>query len=57
MSAESFPQDVLELQAFLAPAQPGQLIQAIPAGLGIGGDFPQTNGAPHSRFALFPGTA
>jgi hypothetical protein len=33
------------------------VIQAIPAGLGIGGDFPQTNGAPHSRFALFPGTA
>ncbi|MDR6954840.1 luciferase family oxidoreductase group 1 [Ancylobacter sp. 3268] len=30
-SAESFPQDVLELQAFLAPAGPGQRIQAVPA--------------------------
>jgi luciferase family oxidoreductase group 1 len=26
-----FPQDVLELQAFLAPAAPGQRIQAVPA--------------------------
>ena len=41
-------------------------IQAIPAGLAIGGDFPRTNGVQHSRFAcsrerpsrfaLFPGT-
>jgi len=30
-AAESFPQDVLELQAFLAPAMPGQRIQAVPA--------------------------
>ena len=30
-AAESFPQDVLELQAFLAPAVPGQRIQAVPA--------------------------
>jgi luciferase family oxidoreductase group 1 len=30
-SAEHFPQDVLELQAFLAPAVPGQRIQAVPA--------------------------
>ncbi len=30
-SAESFPQDVLELQAFLAPAGPNQRIQAVPA--------------------------
>src|ERR1700728_5153199 len=30
-AAESFPQDVLELQAFLAPAGPGQRIQAVPA--------------------------
>jgi luciferase family oxidoreductase group 1 len=30
-SAEGFPQDVLELQAFFAPAQPGQLVQAVPA--------------------------
>lgn len=29
--ADSFPQDVLELQAFFAPAQPGQLVQAVPA--------------------------
>jgi hypothetical protein len=33
------------------------VLQAIPAGLGVGGDFPQTNGVPHSRFALFRGTA
>jgi luciferase family oxidoreductase group 1 len=30
-AAEMFPQDVLELQAFLAPAGPGQRIQAVPA--------------------------
>src|SRR6202008_4941384 len=30
-AAESFPQDVLELQAFLAPAAPNQRIQAVPA--------------------------
>jgi luciferase family oxidoreductase group 1 len=30
-AAESFPQDVLEVQAFLAPAAPGQRIQATPA--------------------------
>ena len=29
-SAESFPQDVLELQAFLAPAETGQRIVAVP---------------------------
>lgn len=29
-SAEAFPQDVLELQAFLAPAAPGQRIVAVP---------------------------
>jgi luciferase family oxidoreductase group 1 len=28
---ETFPQDVLELQAFLAPVVPGQRIQAVPA--------------------------
>jgi DNA-binding beta-propeller fold protein YncE len=32
-------------------------IQAIPAGLGVGGDFQRTNGVAHSRFALFRGTA
>ena len=32
MSAEYFPQDVLELQALLAPVQPGQAIQAVPGG-------------------------
>jgi luciferase family oxidoreductase group 1 len=31
LSAETFPQDVLEVQAFLAPAAPGQLVQAVPA--------------------------
>ena len=30
MSAERFPQDVLELQALLAPTQPGQRIRAVP---------------------------
>jgi luciferase family oxidoreductase group 1 len=30
MSAESFPQDVLELQAFLGPVQPGQAVRAVP---------------------------
>jgi luciferase family oxidoreductase group 1 len=30
-AAEAFPQDVLELQAFLAPVSPGQRIQAAPA--------------------------
>jgi luciferase family oxidoreductase group 1 len=30
MEAENFPQDVLELQAFLAPAQPGQTLRAVP---------------------------
>jgi len=35
-SADSFPQDVLELQAFLSPVQPGQRIQAVPgAGLNV----------------------
>ncbi|MBP7339197.1 MAG: LLM class flavin-dependent oxidoreductase [Niveispirillum sp.] len=29
-NAENFPQDVMELQAFLAPAQPGQRIEAVP---------------------------
>jgi len=28
---EDFPQDVLELQAFLAPVRPGQSVQAVPA--------------------------
>jgi luciferase family oxidoreductase group 1 len=31
MTAEEFPRDVLELQAFFAPVQPGQRIQAVPA--------------------------
>jgi luciferase family oxidoreductase group 1 len=30
-SADTFPQDVLELQAFFAPVQPGQRVQAVPA--------------------------
>lgn len=30
-SADQFPQDVMELQAFLAPAGPNQRIQAVPA--------------------------
>lgn len=30
MSAESFPHDVLELQAYLEPAEPGQRVQAVP---------------------------
>jgi luciferase family oxidoreductase group 1 len=35
-SAEEFPQDVLELQAYFAPSRPGQMIRAVPgAGLDI----------------------
>jgi luciferase family oxidoreductase group 1 len=30
--SDEFPQDVQELQAFLAPVQPGQVIQAVPGG-------------------------
>src|SRR5690606_8529445 len=29
-NAEHFPQDVLELQAFLGPVRPGQRIEAVP---------------------------
>jgi luciferase family oxidoreductase group 1 len=36
-SADSFPQDVLELQAFLGPPQPGQAVQAVP---GTGSNVP-----------------
>ena len=36
-SSDRFPQDVLELQAFLAPAQAGQTIQAVP---GVGSQVP-----------------
>ena len=36
---------------------PGVLvIQAIPAWLGVGGDFPRTIGVRHNEFALFRGT-
>jgi luciferase family oxidoreductase group 1 len=36
MSAEHFPQDVLELQALLGPVQPGQAVRAVPgAGLNV----------------------
>src|SRR5690606_24681108 len=35
-SAERFPQDVLELQAYFAPAAPGQAVRAVPgAGLDV----------------------
>lgn len=37
MSAESFPQDVMELQALLAPAVEGQTIRAVP---GVGTEVP-----------------
>jgi len=30
-SADTFPRDVLELQAYLAPVEPGQRVQAVPA--------------------------
>jgi luciferase family oxidoreductase group 1 len=30
-SSDNFPQDVLELQAYFAPAEPGQRLQAVPA--------------------------
>jgi luciferase family oxidoreductase group 1 len=36
-AADSFPQDVLELQALLGPLQPGQTVQAVP---GTGLDVP-----------------
>ncbi len=36
-AADTFPQDVLELQALLGPAQPGQAVQAVP---GTGSDVP-----------------
>jgi luciferase family oxidoreductase group 1 len=36
-SAEQFPQDVIELQAFLAEAQPGQAVRAVP---GVGTQVP-----------------
>lgn len=36
-AAETFPQDVLELQAFLAPAEPGQAVKAVP---GAGTEVP-----------------
>ncbi|RDJ21945.1 LLM class flavin-dependent oxidoreductase [Bosea caraganae] len=32
MAADNFPQDVLEVQAFLAPVQPNQAVQAVPGG-------------------------
>jgi luciferase family oxidoreductase group 1 len=35
-SADSFPHDVMELQAYFQPAQPGQAVQAVPgAGLAV----------------------
>lgn len=37
MEADNFPQDVLELQAFLAPVQEGQVVQAVP---GAGTEVP-----------------
>jgi luciferase family oxidoreductase group 1 len=37
MAAQTFPQDVQELQAFLAPEQPGQPIRAVP---GVGAQVP-----------------
>ncbi len=36
-SADSFPQDVVELQALLGPSQPGQHVQAVP---GVGTNVP-----------------
>jgi luciferase family oxidoreductase group 1 len=37
MAAQTFPQDVQELQAFLAPEEPGQPIRAVP---GVGAEVP-----------------
>mgnify|MGYP004722120255 CR=1 FL=1 len=37
MASSQFPQDVLELQALLAPAQPGQRLRAVP---GVGTQVP-----------------
>lgn len=36
-AADNFPEDVLELQAYLAPARPGQMIEAVP---GSGTEIP-----------------
>jgi luciferase family oxidoreductase group 1 len=35
MSAEAFPQDVIELRALFGPRQPGQAVEAVP-GMGLG---------------------
>ena len=57
MQANRFPQDVQELQAFLAPAEPGQLVQAVP---GAGADVPlwilgsSTSGAQLAAFLGLP---
>ena len=37
MAADTFPQDVLELQALLGPEQPGQMVRAVP---GMGTEVP-----------------
>jgi luciferase family oxidoreductase group 1 len=37
MSADSFPQDVVELQSYLGPLKPGQAVQAVP---GAGSNVP-----------------
>jgi len=36
-SADTFPEDVIELQSLLGPAQPGQVVQAVP---GVGSNVP-----------------
>jgi luciferase family oxidoreductase group 1 len=68
LSADQFPQDVLELQAFFAPVQPGQAVQAVPgAGLEIpiwilgsslfGAQFAASMGLPYAYAAHFsPGS-
>ena len=42
-SADSFPHDVLELQALLAPAEPDQAVRAVP---GAGTEVPLWTSAP-----------
>ena len=55
---ENFPRDVVELQAYLAPAQPGQLVRAVPgAGLDVpiwllGSSLFSAQLAAHARAAV-----
>jgi alkanesulfonate monooxygenase SsuD/methylene tetrahydromethanopterin reductase-like flavin-dependent oxidoreductase (luciferase family) len=45
-AADSFPQDVLELQALLAPVGPDQSVQAVPGGGSNAADILRESAAP-----------